>query len=164
MSGMWFTMLHLLSTLPSMPIASGTLWVDEDINGYCIDIFPAKVSGSMGCFRSSVRPSMIGSMRPSWRRSRNSEPQSPIYFDRREVKEAIHAPVDTEWLACSNIEVFPNQDSSLPSAITVLPNVIEKNQRTVIAHGLADFVLMADGYDFIFDPQSSYILTHGSVI
>ncbi|KAG1768812.1 Alpha/Beta hydrolase protein [Suillus occidentalis] len=74
-----------------------------------------------------------------------SEPQSPIYFNRTDVKEAIHAPVDAEWSACPNIDVFPNQDHSLPSAFTVLPNVIEKNQRTVIAHGLADFVLMSDG-------------------
>lgn len=74
-----------------------------------------------------------------------AELQSPIYFNRTDVKEAIHAPVDTEWLGCSTINVFPNDDSSLPSAFTVLPNVIEKNQRTVIAHGLADFVLMTDG-------------------
>ncbi|KAG0692282.1 Alpha/Beta hydrolase protein [Suillus ampliporus] len=71
--------------------------------------------------------------------------QSPIYFNRKDVKEAIHAPVDTEWTECSNINVFPNGDGSLPPAFTVLPNVIEKNQRTVIVHGLADFVLIAEG-------------------
>ncbi|KAG1850202.1 Alpha/Beta hydrolase protein [Suillus subalutaceus] len=71
--------------------------------------------------------------------------QSPIYFNRMDVKEAIHAPVDTEWSECSNINVFPNGDSSLPPAFTVLPSVIEKNQRTVIVHGLADFILIANG-------------------
>ncbi|OJA16618.1 hypothetical protein AZE42_14002 [Rhizopogon vesiculosus] len=71
--------------------------------------------------------------------------QSPVYFDRKEVKEAIHAPVDTEWTECSNVHVFPNGDGSLPSAFTVLPNVIEKSKRTVIAHGLADFNLIAAG-------------------
>ncbi|KAG2090025.1 Alpha/Beta hydrolase protein [Suillus discolor] len=71
--------------------------------------------------------------------------QSPIYFNRIDVKEAIHAPVETQWSECSNINVFPNGDSSLPPAFTVLPNVIEKNQRTVIVHGLADFILIADG-------------------
>jgi carboxypeptidase D len=71
--------------------------------------------------------------------------QSPIYFNRKDVKEAIHAPVDTEWSECSNINVFPNGDSSLPPAFTVLPSVIEKNQRTVIVHGLADFILIANG-------------------
>ncbi|KAG2361254.1 Alpha/Beta hydrolase protein [Suillus spraguei] len=71
--------------------------------------------------------------------------QTPIYFNRLDVKEAIHAPIDTQWLECSNINVFPNGDSSLPPAFTVLPNVIEKNQRTVIVHGLADFILIANG-------------------
>ncbi|KAG1840917.1 Alpha/Beta hydrolase protein [Suillus subalutaceus] len=71
--------------------------------------------------------------------------QSPIYFNRMDVKEAIHAPVDTEWSESSNVNVFPNGDSSLPPVFTVLPNVIEKNKRTVIVHGLADFVLISEG-------------------
>ncbi|KIJ12916.1 hypothetical protein PAXINDRAFT_136623 [Paxillus involutus ATCC 200175] len=71
--------------------------------------------------------------------------QSPIYFDRKEVKEAIHAPIDTEWAECSNVNVFPDGDNSLPPAFTVLPNVIEKSVRSVIVHGLADFILIAEG-------------------
>ncbi|KAG0697100.1 Alpha/Beta hydrolase protein [Suillus ampliporus] len=71
--------------------------------------------------------------------------QTPIYFNRTDVKEAIHAPVNTEWTECSHIDVFPNGDGSLPPVFTVLPNVIEKNQRTVIVHGLADFYFIADG-------------------
>ncbi|KAK0191664.1 alpha/beta-hydrolase [Armillaria mellea] len=70
---------------------------------------------------------------------------SPLYFDRQDVKEAIHAPVDVEWTECSNIDVFPQGDSSPPPSFTVLPNVIEKSNRTVIAHGLADFILIAEG-------------------
>ncbi|KAG1741365.1 Alpha/Beta hydrolase protein [Suillus lakei] len=86
--------------------------------------------------------------------SRGPSPQSPVYFNRTDVKKAIHAPVDTEWVKCSNINVFPNGDSSLPSAFTVLPNVIEKNQQTVILHGLADFNLIAEGYDFVCEPST----------
>ncbi|KAF9224579.1 alpha/beta-hydrolase [Gyrodon lividus] len=71
--------------------------------------------------------------------------QSPIYFNRKEVKEAIHAPVDTKWTECSNVDVFPDGDQSLPPAFTVLPNVIEKSVRSVIVHGLADFILIAEG-------------------
>ncbi|KIJ12902.1 hypothetical protein PAXINDRAFT_14266 [Paxillus involutus ATCC 200175] len=71
--------------------------------------------------------------------------QSPIYFNRKEVKEAIHAPVDTEWSECSVANVFPDGDNSLPPAFTVLPNVIEKSVRSVIVHGMADFVLIAEG-------------------
>ncbi|KAG6890062.1 hypothetical protein C0992_003160 [Termitomyces sp. T32_za158] len=70
---------------------------------------------------------------------------SPIYFDREDVKKAIHAPVDVSWKECSDINVFPNGDASTPSALSVLPNVIEKSNRTVIVHGLADFILIAEG-------------------
>lgn len=71
--------------------------------------------------------------------------QTPVYFDRADVKAAIHTPVEVEWAECGEANVFPNGDASLPPAYTVLPNVIEKSQRVVIVHGLADFVLIAEG-------------------
>ena len=75
----------------------------------------------------------------------SSNVQSPIYFDREDVKKAIHAPVNQTWSECSNINVFPNGDASLPPAFTVLPEVIEKSHRSVIVHGLGDYVLIAEG-------------------
>jgi hypothetical protein len=36
-------------------------------------------------------------------------------------------------------------DNSIPSALSVLPNVIEKSVRTVVLHGGVDFVLIAEG-------------------
>jgi carboxypeptidase D len=80
--------------------------------------------------------------------TRGSFPQvqvSPLYFDRADVKAAIHAPADVDWTLCTDQNVFPQGDASLPSAFTVLPNVIEKNKRSVIVHGLADYVLIAEG-------------------
>ncbi|OSD01947.1 alpha/beta-hydrolase [Trametes coccinea BRFM310] len=72
--------------------------------------------------------------------------QSPIYFDRQDVKQAIHAPLNVTWAECSDINVFVRGgDQSLPPAFTVLPNVIEKSERAVIVHGLADFILIAEG-------------------
>ena len=71
--------------------------------------------------------------------------QSPVYFDRADVKAAIHAPVNQTWTECSDIDVFPNGDASLPSAFTVLPDVIERSNRSVIIHGLGDFILIAEG-------------------
>ena len=71
---------------------------------------------------------------------------SPIYFDREDVKLAIHAPTNVSWTECSNINVFPHGDASLPSGLTVLPNIIEKSERSVIVHGLADYILIAEGY------------------
>jgi len=72
------------------------------------------------------------------------EQTTPLYFDREDVKKAIHAPNMT-WTECSEGNVFPNGDASLPPALSVLPGVIAKNNRTVILHGLADFVLIAEG-------------------
>ncbi|PPQ88899.1 hypothetical protein CVT25_009134 [Psilocybe cyanescens] len=71
--------------------------------------------------------------------------QTPLYFNRTDVKKAIHAPLNVDWKECSDIDVFPKGDASLPPAFTVLPNVIEKSNRTVIVHGLADFILIAEG-------------------
>ncbi|KAI0317696.1 alpha/beta-hydrolase [Amylostereum chailletii] len=70
---------------------------------------------------------------------------SPVYFDREDVKKAIHAPANVTWSLCSNVDVFPNGDASDPSALSVLPNVIEKSERSVIVHGTADFILLSDG-------------------
>lgn len=70
----------------------------------------------------------------------------PVYFDRTDVKKAIHAPTNVAWLECSNASVFVNGDQSEWPVFTVLPEVIEKNKRTVIVHGLADFILMAEGW------------------
>jgi len=71
--------------------------------------------------------------------------ESPIYFDRQDVKKAIHAPLNQTWVECANIDVFPNGDASLPPAFTVLPGVIEQSVRSVIMHGLGDYVLIAEG-------------------
>ena len=54
-------------------------------------------------------------------------------------------PDHVDWVECTDINVFPNGDSSLPPAFTVLPNVIEKSKRSVIVHGLGDFILIAEG-------------------
>jgi carboxypeptidase D len=61
------------------------------------------------------------------------------------VKKAIHAPTNVNWTECSVADVFPNGDASPPSALSVLPNVIQKSNNTVIIHGLADFILIAEG-------------------
>ena len=69
---------------------------------------------------------------------------APVYFDRADVKAAIHAPENVTWTECSEVNVFPRGDGSPPS-FNVLPNVIEKSERAVIVHGLADFILISEG-------------------
>ncbi|KDR75252.1 hypothetical protein GALMADRAFT_211511 [Galerina marginata CBS 339.88] len=68
-----------------------------------------------------------------------------------DVQDAIHAP-HISWDSCTNTDVYvdpvtggPGRDLSIPSTLSVLPNVIDKSVRTVIVHGLADFILIAEG-------------------
>ena len=72
-----------------------------------------------------------------------------MYFDRTDVKAALHAPLTVNWELCpfrpDSPVIFPDGDASLPPAFTVLPNVIEKSTRSVIVHGGADFILIAEG-------------------
>jgi len=65
-----------------------------------------------------------------------------IYFNRTDVQKAINAPVQP-WDECSDAVLMP--DNSPPSGLSVLPRVIEKNNRTIIAHGTLDMVLILNG-------------------
>ncbi|EXJ60001.1 carboxypeptidase D [Cladophialophora yegresii CBS 114405] len=68
-----------------------------------------------------------------------------IYFNRTDVQKAIHAPIQ-EWAECTNVDVFVNNtDNSPPSALSVLPRVIERADRTIIGHGLLDMILIYNG-------------------
>jgi carboxypeptidase D len=80
-----------------------------------------------------------------------------------QVQKAIHAP-DVNWDICSegNVYAGTGRDQSIPSTLSVLPNVIEKSERVLIVHGLLvcpslialplhdlymvqDFILLAEG-------------------
>jgi carboxypeptidase D len=47
------------------------------------------------------------------------------------------------WKECSDGVL--DIDTSPPSALSVLPSVIERSKRTIIAHGNLDFILLANG-------------------
>lgn len=66
-----------------------------------------------------------------------------VYFDRADVKAAINAPVDQSWAECSDGVL--DTDTSTPPALSILPGIIERIDRTVIAHGLLDAILIANG-------------------
>ncbi|KAJ4418348.1 hypothetical protein N0V82_005629 [Gnomoniopsis sp. IMI 355080] len=74
----------------------------------------------------------------------------PVYFDRQDVKNVIHAPNKT-WSFCTNgnPDVFVNgTDTSVvdgPGSQPVLPNVIDRTQNVILGHGSQDFVLISDG-------------------
>ena len=65
-----------------------------------------------------------------------------IYFNRSDVQRAIHAP-HQEWEECTSGVLRP--DNSPPSGLSVLPEVIENLDRTIIAHGNLDYILIANG-------------------
>lgn len=70
------------------------------------------------------------------------------YFNRTAVKEVIHAPLDVDWVICSNEPVFVNgTDLSLPSGLTggPLQSVIERTNNVIVAHGALDMVLILNG-------------------
>lgn len=68
-----------------------------------------------------------------------------VYFNRSDVQKAIHAPTQN-WAECTGVDVFINgTDNSLPSSLSVLPGVIDRADRTIIAHGLLDYVLIYNG-------------------
>ncbi|KAK6333649.1 hypothetical protein TWF730_003833 [Orbilia blumenaviensis] len=68
-----------------------------------------------------------------------------IYFDRPEVQKAINAP-RIKWEECSEQDVFIGGDRSpAPVPAGVLGRVVDRSERTIVAHGLLDFILIADG-------------------
>lgn len=48
-----------------------------------------------------------------------------------------------EWTECANGVL--DRDTSPPSGVSVLPGVIERSARTIIAHGALDYILIANG-------------------
>ncbi|KAK0621654.1 serine carboxypeptidase [Bombardia bombarda] len=73
----------------------------------------------------------------------------PAYFNRADVKAAIHAPVNQTWEFCATQPVFVNgTDKSVnegPGSQPVIPHVIDRTQNVIIGHSSQGFVLMADG-------------------
>lgn len=70
------------------------------------------------------------------------EPAPWNYFNRTDVKKAINAPME-DWEECSPGVL--DTDTSPPSGLSVLPRVIEKNNKTIIGHGMLDMILLMNG-------------------
>jgi carboxypeptidase D len=73
-------------------------------------------------------------------------PGRQVYFNRTDVKKAIHAPLDVNWQICTDQDVFVGgSDTSDPSSYRAIPNVINRTRNVQIAHGAMDMVLLANG-------------------
>lgn len=71
-------------------------------------------------------------------------PGRRIYFNRQDVKRAINAPKDLDWMICAEAPVFAGGDNSDPSSYRAIPHVIERTKNVQIAHGTMDMVLLAN--------------------
>jgi len=76
------------------------------------------------------------------------------YFNRKDVKTALHAPANVQWTECSNSAVFkgpsnsgPEREGDLsPDPIQhVLPQVIEATNRVLVANGDYDMIIITNG-------------------
>jgi carboxypeptidase D len=75
-----------------------------------------------------------------------SPPGTQPYFNRTDVKQAIHAPLDVNWEICSSGNVYVNgSDNSDYTMIHAIPNVINKTNNVIISHGQNDFILLDSG-------------------
>lgn len=78
-----------------------------------------------------------------------------VYFDRPDVKKALHVPPDVTWTQCKKTPVYlggggkggdgQNGDLSVDPIQGALPRVIEATQRVLVANGDFDFVIMTNG-------------------
>lgn len=75
-----------------------------------------------------------------------------VYFQRADVLEAMHAPTDFNWTACSDDPVFignggiqSNGDMSLDPIQHVLPQVIEHTNRVLVSNAEWDYVIITAG-------------------
>ncbi|KAH0172682.1 hypothetical protein KCU67_g1626, partial [Aureobasidium melanogenum] len=76
-----------------------------------------------------------------------------VYFDRTDVKQGIHAPLNVSWAECSTNPVFvggntgpeSEGDVSADPIQHVLPRVIEATNRVLIANGDFDMIVITNG-------------------
>jgi carboxypeptidase D len=77
------------------------------------------------------------------------------YFNRSDVKAALHAPANSSWAECSLVAVFPQSvnatgpesegDNSADPIQHVLPQVIEATNRVLVGNGDYDMIIITNG-------------------
>ncbi|GES66077.1 serine-type carboxypeptidase F [Aspergillus terreus] len=78
---------------------------------------------------------------------------SAVYFDRPDVKRAMHAPLNVTWAECATQNVFvggkagPEGEGDLSANPIehVLPQVIEATNRVLISNGDYDMIILTNG-------------------
>lgn len=79
-----------------------------------------------------------------------SYPSQPVYFNRTDVKKAMHAPMEVDWSECAS-GVFVGDggpedegDYSADPIQKVLPRVIEATNRVLVANGDLDLEILTN--------------------
>jgi carboxypeptidase D len=80
-------------------------------------------------------------------------PNAQVYFNRTDVQKALHAVVDTNWMQCTDVNVFGNGNSTGSGSDTskgpansgALQRVIEYTNNTLIGSGDLDMLLSTNG-------------------
>jgi carboxypeptidase D len=68
------------------------------------------------------------------------------FFNRADVKKALHVSGNIDWAECTSTPVFvDNNDNSLDPIQEVLPKVIEHTNRVLVANGDYDYEIINDG-------------------
>ncbi|RFU72029.1 serine-type carboxypeptidase [Trichoderma arundinaceum] len=69
------------------------------------------------------------------------------YFDRADVKKALHAPAAINWTQCINnpFNSTDGSDQSPPPGLKQLPHVIDATQNVILAQGAVDWILVLNG-------------------
>ncbi|KAL6900418.1 Alpha/Beta hydrolase protein [Trichoderma evansii] len=67
------------------------------------------------------------------------------YFNRPEVKKAIHVPDGANWAPCAPGVFLNSNDTSPPSGLRQLPRVIDATQNVILAQGGVDAMIMVNG-------------------
>ena len=75
-----------------------------------------------------------------------------VYFNRSDVKAALHAPAYVDWAECAVNPVFVGvggpqgeNDTSADPIQKVLPQVIDKTQRVLVGNGDFDMIILTNG-------------------
>ena len=97
-----------------------------------------------------------------------------IYFNRSDVKAAIHAPEHIDWTACATRAVFVGGveqgpqgrgDLSLDPIQKVLPQVIEATNRVLISNGdYGKFYCSNKSYTLLNFVPDMVIITNGTLL
>lgn len=66
-------------------------------------------------------------------------------LNRTDVRDYIHAPVDKPFYPCSPDYVYPAGNSNLNPANSILPYVVEKLERTIVATAQYDSIIISNG-------------------